>query len=448
MRNPIKSVHRRFSIKQETDLMQGLIFNRVCLIILVAIPLSLIINAFTKIPHISEVLLIAFFATAGLYYNSRILGNLRSSVIIFSILLNILVVLNYFFNSGIEGPSLILFILSLVFIIAVMPSKHYLLWVTLNGTIAALLVSLDYAYPGLVKNSYQSRRGLFTDTAFTYAVALGCVAFVLSYILRSYQIVRNKFIVAAQGLEEANESKTKLLSILSHDLKAPLNSVQSFLEVLADYDLDEHEKTTIQSRLLSETKNTQNMLANMLSWTKSQMDGGIRTEMVSVNLLNTLEMPFEIQREAALEKSITLETHIAAGVCVFADVEMFRLVIRNLMNNAVKFTNPGGLITVTGKAEHGRGLISVRDNGIGIPQEKQKDLFGSNTAASYGTANEKGVGLGLKLCKEFTTLQGGELSFSSSPQGTEFIVSLPLFTGENKLSASINQLEEVKVIRN
>ena len=406
--------------------MQGLIFNRVCLIIMVAIPLSLIVNAFTKLPYVSEVLMGCFVATGALYYNSRVLGNLRTSVIIFAVILHGALILNYIFNSGVEGPSLILFLVSLIFIIAVMPNKYYLFWVPLNLSIAAVLISLDYAYPDFIENSYHSRRGMFTDTAFTYGVAMSCIAFVLTFILRSYQKERNKAILAVDALEEANETKTKLLSILSHDLKAPLNSIQSFLEVLADYDLDEEEKTNIQARLLKETKNTQNMLANMLSWTKAQMEGSIRPEMVHVNLYDTLKVAVSIQKVAAGEKSITLENQIDRSLCVFADVEMIKLVVRNLLNNAVKFTKSGGTITISAKAKKGHGLITVSDNGIGIPADKQPEIFGLSTTASYGTANEKGVGLGLKLCKEFTALQGGDISFASSGTGTEFNIVLPL----------------------
>jgi len=413
--------------------MQGLIFNRVCLIILAAIPLSLVINAFTKLPYVSETLLGFFVATAALYYNSRVLGNLKSSVIIFAVILHGALIFNYIFNSGVEGPSLILFLVSLIFIIAVMPNKHYLFWVPLNLSVAAVLISLDYAYPDFIQNSYHTRKGLFTDTAFTYGVAMSCIAFVLTFILRSYQKERNKAILAVDALEEANETKTKLLSILSHDLKAPLNSIQSFLEVLADYDLDEEEKTNIQARLLKETKNTQNMLANMLSWTKAQMEGSIRPEMVHVNLYDTLKVAVSIQKVAAGEKSITLENQIDRSLCVFADVEMIKLVVRNLLNNAVKFTKSGGTITISAKAKKGHGLITVSDNGIGIPADKQPEIFGLSTAASYGTANEKGVGLGLKLCKEFTALQGGDISFASSDTGTEFTIVLPLCSEHSQL---------------
>lgn len=426
MKNPIKFINQNFLIRKETELMQGLIFNRVCLIILVAIPFSLIINLFTKIPYVSGGLLSGFVVTAFLYYNSRVLGNLQSSVFIFAVGLHVLLILNYYFNSGVEGPSLMLFLVSLIFIIAVMPNRHYAFWVPLNLLIAGTLIGIDYAYPNLVANSYHSRRGLFTDTGFTYGVAAACISIVLSFILRSYQKERNKALLAVNELAEANETKTKLISILSHDLKAPLNSIENFLEVLASYELNEEEKADIQTKLLTETKNTQNMLGNMLFWTKAQMEGRIEPKLIAINLLETLKVSIALQQVAAGEKNIKLKTDIDPSLSIYADVEMIKLVIRNLLNNAVKFTNADGLIILSGKAQGAVALITVKDNGIGISKEKQQTLFSLNSGPTYGTKNEKGVGLGLKLCKEFTELQGGKISFSSSPSGTIFTVAIPL----------------------
>jgi signal transduction histidine kinase len=105
---------------------------------------------------------------------------------------------------------------------------------------------------------------------------------------------------------------------------------------------------------------------------------------------------------------------------------MLKLVVRNLVNNAVKFTQTGGEISIGSSIESDRVNLIVEDNGIGISEEKQKTLFSLETQSTYGTNKEKGVGLGLLLCKDFTEMQGGEISFESMPgKGTSFTLSFP-----------------------
>ena len=112
---------------------------------------------------------------------------------------------------------------------------------------------------------------------------------------------------------------------------------------------------------------------------------------------------------------------------VLADRDMLQLVIRNLVNNAVKFTEPGGQIGIDAKIQDGICLITISDTGKGIPFEMQKDLFSLAIKSTFGTQNEKGVGLGLSLCKEFTELQNGTIRFESEPgKGTRFFISFKL----------------------
>ena len=288
------------------------------------------------------------------------------------------------------------------------------------------LFCISYAYPAATGNLYQFQNGLLTGTLVTYVFVVGLIAFVLTWLMRSYRAERKRALLALKELMQANECKTKLLSIISHDLKAPLQSIKSFLEVLTEIELNEEEKTGIQKRLLKETEDTQNMLGNMLCWTKAQMEGGIAANIIHANLQHTLELCVAVQRVAAIEKMIILDTRIDPTIHVHADIEMLRLVVRNLLNNAIKFTQAGGEVLLSAKTTAQQCIISIRDNGIGIPEEKQKALFSLQSGATYGTANEKGVGLGLKLCKEFIELQGGSIAFSSSSQGTEFRISIPL----------------------
>jgi signal transduction histidine kinase len=127
----------------------------------------------------------------------------------------------------------------------------------------------------------------------------------------------------------------------------------------------------------------------------------------------------------ALKKDITLNFRIPSQLIVVADVDMLQLVVRNLISNAVKFTPSGGLINVEARVVLDECKITISDNGIGIPEDKQKKIFSVKSEPSYGTNNEKGVGLGLVLCKEFIERQGGRIGFESNfRQGSSFFIFL------------------------
>lgn len=148
---------------------------------------------------------------------------------------------------------------------------------------------------------------------------------------------------------------------------------------------------------------------------------------VDPNLNETLKNTLEMERIMAMKKEIDLTYEIDPKVNVVADSDMLQLVIRNLVSNAIKFTPAGGRVDVSTKCINNECRISITDNGRGIPYEQQGDLFSLKARSTFGTANEKGVGLGLILCKEFTELQGGRIGFESVPgHGSTFFVFMPV----------------------
>jgi signal transduction histidine kinase len=431
MINALRLLHNKLIGDSRTISIQARIFHQVSIIALVGLPVAILINLFIKVPDVNLIMLGMTVFIGLLYLNSRYLGNLRARTIIYTCFVNLIVTVNYFYNSGVQGPTLMLFMLSLVFTLAITPKKQYFFWAIFNTCFVVLLLYIEYSNGLLVKHSYPTKESYFIDIGFSYVAIISCIAFIISYILKSYRSEKDNALKASIELKAANDSKTKLLSILSHDLRSPLNSIQSFLELLLEYDLEENEQKAIKSSLLKETKNTQAMLFNLLSWTKSQMDGGVKVKLVKVNLYDTLKVAIEIQQTAAMEKMITVENKIDRDICVVADLDMLKLVVRNLINNAIKFTNSGGEIAVSTEVKDQYGILYVRDNGIGISEEKQRSIFSMESETTYGTKNEKGVGLGLLLCKEFTDLQGGRISFSSSENvGTVFQLTFPLFTSD------------------
>ena len=427
MLNALSKLHTKLVGPADTTSVQARIFHEVCIMGILALPVSFIVNLFVGVPYLNIMLISIFLIICLVYYNSRYHNNLNSSVQLFTFFSNLFIPINYFFNAGIAGPTLLLSLLSVVFTVAVMPRRRALTWITFSVISMFIIFYIDYANPDLILNSYPDRAGLFMDLLSSYLATIVCIIVVLSYLIKSQQSENLKAIEASVALREANDSKTKLLSILSHDLRSPLNSIQGFLEILIDFDLEEDERKAIKAKLLKETKGTQDMLFNLLTWTKSQMDGGVKVNLVAVNLHQIIESCIDVQRTAALEKSITINNKVDAEVFVKADVDMLKLVIRNLLNNAIKFTNIGGEIATSSEVSSVTGTLIIKDNGIGIEENKAARIFTMNSESTYGTNNEKGVGLGLLLCKEFTELQDGKITVATSPKtGTAFSLHFPL----------------------
>jgi len=349
---------------------------------------------------------------------------LNASFFMFCLLSNVFFTLNYYQNSGINGPSLLIFLLSLFLVITVAPKIQFRIWAPLNIILVGTLLFLQYYHPGLVPDTYPRIKDRYVDFGYSYLTIALLILLITLYIRKSYNRQRLALINKAAELEDANETKNKLLSIVAHDLRAPLASIQNYLEMLTEYQFSTDEKRSMERDLLEKTRNTGQMLSNVLSWTANQMDG-VTVHLEELNLLETLKPMIAIQSAIAAEKLIGLKNRMADYAWVIADADMLQLVVRNLLNNAIKFTAPGGEITLSSERRREDWRILVKDNGIGIPDGRKGTIFSIKSQSTYGTKNEKGTGLGLLLCKEFTEMQHGQIGFESSQGiGTTFYVSL------------------------
>jgi two-component system sensor histidine kinase/response regulator len=216
------------------------------------------------------------------------------------------------------------------------------------------------------------------------------------------------------------------MSIIAHDLRGPLSNIQNYLELVSEYGLDKEEREVVEGDLLKVTQSTLNMLSKLLIWSKSQMDG-VTVRLSDVNLSEALKNTLEMERILALKKDITLTYAIDPAINVVADSDMLQLVVRNLVSNAIKFTPRGGKVDVSTQIVMHECKIGITDNGKGIPAEQQGDIFSLKARSTFGTDNEKGVGLGLPLCKEFTEQQGGRIGFESAAgAGSTFFIFMPI----------------------
>ncbi|WBO85263.1 ATP-binding protein [Hymenobacter yonginensis] len=230
-----------------------------------------------------------------------------------------------------------------------------------------------------------------------------------------------------QELSHLNRTKDTLFSIISHDLRSPLSSLYSMLTLQTIGNLPPERMAAHTQRLSRTLDVTLRLLDNLLNWSAAQMQGDkVRPE--KVVLQTAVEEALALLAGDAERKNIELRTQLPAHCLVSADVNMLRLVLRNLVGNAIKFTPAEGNVTISARLrEAGVWEIAVADTGVGIAVPDQARLFGEDGLHStLGTAHEKGTGLGLRLCKEFVERNGGRISFESVlGQGTTFWFTLP-----------------------
>lgn len=235
-------------------------------------------------------------------------------------------------------------------------------------------------------------------------------------------------------LENSNKSKDQLFSIIAHDLKSPFNSLLGLTELLSDSfeSLTNDEKKEFIKYTKESVETLYRLLENLLSWSMAQT-GKLHLSPEPLEMDAIIKDTLRIFHQQMLKKHISARVELETDANAFADKETVKTILRNLISNAVKFTNEGGNVTVKyrllpDQQQNKMVEITVTDNGVGIPDEKLKILFESpHKVKSPGTSFEKGTGLGLLLCKDFVEKNHGILTVNSETgKGSSFIFTLPL----------------------
>ena len=230
----------------------------------------------------------------------------------------------------------------------------------------------------------------------------------------------------AQQLRELNHLKDKLFSIISHDLRSPLGSLVTLLNLTQQGYFTEEGFKEVIDELSKNVGYTSELLENLLKWAQSQMEG-LKVNPSYFNLHQVAESKFALYSEQAHNKGITLSNMISEDIKAYADSAMIELVFRNLVANAIKFCDSGSTVMASASVLDDNILVSVTDTGTGISPENLEKLFGREIFSTRGTSNEKGTGLGLLLCKDFINLNSGTIWAKSVPGvGSEFFFTIPL----------------------
>ncbi|NPD47082.1 MULTISPECIES: PAS domain-containing sensor histidine kinase [unclassified Lentimicrobium] len=230
-------------------------------------------------------------------------------------------------------------------------------------------------------------------------------------------------------LIKSNAEKDKFFSIIAHDLRSPFNSILGFCEMIIEEveakNLDKVEEYA--NIILKSASRAVDLLMNLMYWAQSQT-GGIKFNPINIVISDLFEEVLVLFEDIARQKNIIIDKDLPDNLIVSVDKAMIATVLRNLISNAIKFTHSGGKIVISTELVENMLLISVRDNGVGIPKEVIDKLFKTDESHStLGTKNEKGTGLGLVLCKEFAENHHGKIwAESELGKGSVFKFSLPL----------------------
>ena len=245
-------------------------------------------------------------------------------------------------------------------------------------------------------------------------------------LVAAKRIILNK----TEELQRTIAGRDKLYSVIAHDLRSPMGSIKMVLNMLilnlpSEKIGDEmYELLTMANQT---TEDVFSLLDNLLKWTKSQI-GKLNVVYQDIDVVEVVDGVIDIFNMVAGMKKITIREEKPEKLAVSADIDMLKTVVRNLISNAIKFSNENSEVLVKLEAKDGMAVVSVQDHGCGIDEEGQKKLLHTDTHFStFGTNNEEGSGLGLLLCQDFVVKNGGKLWFTSKKgEGSIFSFSVPL----------------------
>lgn len=420
----LKHYWHRLIGENEDFSLESKVFHIFSIVALFAAILELIINFYLGFYGSVIICLAILLFHTVVFLLSRKWHKFNLAIIISGIECNVFLGIDYFINGGINSPTLLLFLSTLFLMCMISNSKYVKFWILFNLLSVLIVGLIEYQFPNSILINYTSRSDVFFDNLSTYIICAILLSSGLSYIKKSYQLQNEKLAINTELLYKMNSEKDKLFSIISHDLKSPLNAVKQYLEFLATGELKNEERAFIEKELLQATASTQSLLENLLEWSKNQIDG-IKLVLESSDLVEAIDTTIQQAEILCKRKGINFSLEIPEQVVCLLNKHMIQLIVRNLLNNAVKFTPSGGNIILGIHQENQHVILSVKDNGVGISQEKKPEIFSLNIKSTFGTNREKGTGLGLILCKEYVEKLNGEITFESElNKGTTFYVKL------------------------
>ncbi|MEC3881599.1 sensor histidine kinase [Parapedobacter sp. 10938] len=417
-------------------------FNVVSIFVFLLLAILIPLDWYLGLTEIATVLLVTEGMLLVMYFLSRYRGWYQTGLLVYMAWSYLLITFVFLYNGGSDGPALYFFLLSYQLVIVFASERLQPVGMVLHLIFPVGLLVLEYVNPTIVMAGYESESNRYIDLITSLPIIVISIFLTTRYLRRAYDRERTAAEARAQLIErqserirnqnrllqDANHEKLELISILGHDLRNPLSAITGTLEILSQAELPPREERKLKEDLLIAARNTSDLLNNVLSWVLAQVKG-IHPVFTVVEPMVVIDRILDVQRFVAEKKDIAIRVDAADDALVAADMEMLELIIRNLVSNAIKFTGQGGQVTVgvTANTEQEECTIFVRDNGVGMTDEHIKAIFNGQIQSTYGTESEKGIGLGLFLCRELTHRLNGRINVKSEPgAGSTFYLTLPI----------------------
>ena len=420
------------------------ILNAVTVVIILISFISMPINYLTQMPVITVygALVIAIGYILLFLYSIKSKNFIRFYYLFFSTTIFAIFPFFWIINSGSLGPIPYFLMLLYVWIIITSQNNGYLYFSVLLFIVIVVLLGIDYKYPQIIIG-YRKNEDRLIDLLVGFLLIAVSIVISLRIFMNIYRNaikkeIEQKIELEAKNLEilsqrneltKLNSDKDRFLMILAHDLRSPFSSILGLLDLLASnihkYDIGKIEKQI--NKVNNSAKATYKLMEDVLVWIRAN-SGKIPYEPQKLGFANIYSDMIINYQLAASDKGITINYLVSEEIFVFADANMVQTVLRNLVSNAVKFTDMGGVINISCVKNREMATITVSDNGIGITPEIIAKLFDlSELYTTKGTGNESGTGLGLLICKEFVENHGGKIWVESEAgKGSDFKFTLPL----------------------
>lgn len=433
MEEGIKKIYGFFLNQQGDVAMERTVFYGICAITFVYLLSMAAFNLAYGQYFLGALLFSTCFLLIFLYANARFWHNFKTSCLLFGLLCYPVIALNFYHNDGVAGPSAYVFLMFHLIMMVLSSNKQYGFWMAYNVVFFVALLYIDSYHPHLIPDVYSNVEHQFWDHLITYVVSIVGIFAIVSTLKKYYHLEKRKnesksleLLELNHMLRESNEQKNKVIALISHDIRSPLNSITSILEFVQAGELDEEELVQVRKELLTMTTHTTKMLDNILEWASFEMQNK-ELNITEGDIKKACKNVLTVFGILASHKNITLKSEFKENPIVRTDMGRVILIVRNLVQNAIKFTPVGGEIVFTVFQAGDKLKISVADTGVGLSDEQLQDLFVLDIKSTYGTEREKGTGLGLYLSNENAKKLGAEISVvSEKGKGAVFTLTLPL----------------------
>ncbi len=398
------------------------LFHALCVIMMVPIIQAIIQNTILGISLFILPWILALLYVFVCYVFSRFLKKFITATYLFVVGTIIVILVNYIYNDGINGPTMIGSFIPMTLIFVISSSRLKWVWAVLYVLLFGVLFYMEFTNVDFVKSHYVSLEHRYYDVYIAYVFSLLSVLiiawFTQSSLVKEQKVSKQKSIELKkerQALKQLNDQQNKLFSIISHDLRKPLGNIISYLDLLDNKMLTESEKDLIKQDLNSNTKNTHQLLLNLLNWSRAQQNG-FNFSPVEINLKKLFHTPLSLSKDLAKPKNISIVESYDPNARVKADKSLIDIIIRNLMQNAIKFSPSGSSIEFRAEKVGDQLIIQVIDEGPGIKNiDKEQISKKANDVSWHSTENNHG--LGLHLCVMSASTHNGFIEALDNPNG-------------------------------